>query len=220
MNGTFMFGEDRFSEQEDFSAYYKSIGGGLDGDRVNSLIRQAYEFLDERYPDERFRNCFPTLHEAIANCSKTNLSDTEKQKIVETFSYHEHGDIAEEYISALKRLKERFTLSLVVDIWAPKEMWVSTFKRLGIWRHFSAHSFSSDHGCVKPSAKPFEMVLQQLAISKEKCLVVGDSIRRDLGGAKAAGIDCVLVGGARSSDALACYGDLLEFDEAVNSCNR
>lgn len=220
MNSTFMFGEDRFGETENFSDYYRSIGGALSEDQVNGLIRQAYEFLDERYPDERYRNCFPSLKEAIENCAKTNLPDIEKQKIIETFSYHEHGVIPEEYISVLGRLKDRFSLSLVIDIWAPKERWVTTFKRLGIWRLFSAHSFSSDHGNVKPSAKPFEMVMQQLEIPREKCLVVGDSIRRDLGGAKAAGIDCVLVGGAASSDALACYGDLLEFCEAVKSYGR
>ena len=28
MNSTFMFGEDRFGEVEDYSEYYRSIGGG------------------------------------------------------------------------------------------------------------------------------------------------------------------------------------------------
>lgn len=41
--------------------------------------------------------------------------------------------------------------------------------------------------------------------------MVGDSVRRDLGGAKAAGIDCVLVGGAEHPDARGCYENLIDF---------
>ena len=45
MNSTFMFGEDRFGETEDFSVYYKSIGGNLEQDFLNQTIRSAYEYL-------------------------------------------------------------------------------------------------------------------------------------------------------------------------------
>ena len=72
---------------------------------------------------------------------------------------------------------------------------------------------------VKPSPSPFELVVSQLDLPKEECLVVGDSVRRDLGGATAAGIDCVLVGGATDPGAAACYPGLLEFcnEKALNS---
>lgn len=76
-----------------------------------------------------------------------------------------------------------------------------------------AISFSSDHGMVKPSPKPFELVQQQLGLQKYQCLITGDSIRRDLGGAIAAGIDCVLIGGKINSSAIACYSSLLSFCE-------
>ncbi len=70
---------------------------------------------------------------------------------------------------------------------------------------------------VKPSPKPFELVVNQLNIAKENCLVVGDSIRRDLGGAKAAGIDCILVGGGKNNYALKSFTNLIEFCEEVTS---
>jgi FMN phosphatase YigB (HAD superfamily) len=219
MNSTFMFGEDRFGEGENFSAYYESTGGKLSPDYVNNLVRRVYDYLDQKYPTEDYRHCFPSLDEAIDASSKVQLPDSEKQRISDTFSFHEHGEMPDEYVSALRQLGENFTLSLVADIWAPKEMWVSTFKKLGIWELFKAYSFSSDHGMVKPSAKPFEMVVEKLDLSKDKCLVIGDSVRRDLGGAQAAGIDCVLVGGATSNQSSGSYRNLLEFSEAVRSCS-
>jgi len=114
-------------------------------------------------------------------------------------------------------LKRRFKLALVIDIWAPKQMWVDTFERLGIWTLFSAYSFSSDHGMVKPSPMPFEMVVNKLGLPKNKCLVVGDSVRRDLGGSLKASIDCVLVGGEQSNLAVGEFHTLLEFQENVSS---
>ena len=149
--------------------------------------------------------------------SGLDISKSEKDKIIKTFSFHEHGDISPTYVSVLKALNEKYTLALVIDIWAPKAMWIQTFKRLGIWKLFSAHSFSSDHGMVKPSPKPFEMVVSELGLPKEKCLVVGDSVRRDLGGSQAALLDCVLVGGAKSNLAVGVYPTLLEFQENVQS---
>jgi len=219
MNSTFMFGEDRFGEEEDYSEYYRTIGGGLSADHVNDIINHVYEYLGYRYPTEGYRHCFPTLEEAIESGVNIEISNHEKEKIIETFAFHEHGAIPEEYVSALKQLHEKFTLSLVVDIWAPKDMWLTTFRNLGIWELFTAYSFSSDHGMVKPSPKPFEIVINKLNIPKEKCLVIGDSLRRDLGGSLAAGIDCVLVGGATSGRAFASYSSLLQFNEDVQSCN-
>ncbi|MES9859344.1 MAG: HAD family hydrolase [Candidatus Thiodiazotropha sp. LLP2] len=215
MNSTFMFGEDRFGTEENFSEYYKSIGGRLAPDYINTIIHKVYEYLAEKYPTEEYRHRFPTLSQAIDACSKGRIVEPEKDKIIKTFTYHEHGEIPEHYLRALKRLRERFILSLVIDIWAPKEMWVKSFKKLEVWELFSAYSFSSDHGMVKPSPKPFEMVVDKLKLSKEQCLVIGDSVRRDLGGAQAAGIDCVLVGGAESNQSVGAYSSLLEFQEVV-----
>lgn len=215
MNSTFMFCEDRFGTHEDFSEYYKSIGGTLPDNVVNDIIRRSYDYLDERYPSEEYRHSFPSLESAIDENTDVDISKAEIDKIIKTFSFHEHGDIPPAYVTAIEYLSEQFKLALVADIWAPKNMWVQTFKNLGIWELFSAHSFSSDHGMVKPSPKPFEMVVLALGIAKEKCLVVGDSIRRDLGGSQAASLDCVLVGGAKSDLAVGEYSNFLEFQDNV-----
>jgi FMN phosphatase YigB (HAD superfamily) len=215
MNSTFMFGEDRFGEHEDFSTYYFRIGGTLPQTEINGLLRAVYTYLDTRYPDERYRHHFPSLETAIREVAVNSLNQAEIKKIVDTFAYHELGYIPEEYALALHQLRQRFTLAAVIDIWAPKTAWLQEFERAGVADLFSAISFSSDHGMVKPSPKPFELVLSQLGMASSEAVVVGDSPRRDLGSAKHAGIDCILVGGAEHPDALKCFNNLLELCDSI-----
>ena len=215
MNSTFMFGEDRFGEAEDFSARYFALGGKLPRDRINGIIRAAYDYLAERYPDEKYRHSFPSLESAIRAVTNTSVDGEEMEKLIDTFAFHERGHIPDEYAAALHQLRQRFALAAVIDIWAPKGGWLKAFESAGIGGLFSALSFSSDHGMVKPSPKPFERVVNQLGISKREAIVVGDSPRRDLGGALNAGIDCILVGGAEHPSALASYVNLLDLVQAV-----
>lgn len=210
MNGTFMFGEDRFGESEDFSVHYFNIGGILTKSEINRIIRAVYRYLDARYPDENYRHSFPSLERAVLEVVGNPLERDEIEKIIETFAFHELGYIPDEYAVALHKLRQRFTLAAVIDIWSPKKAWLKEFERAGISGLFSALSFSSDHGMVKPSPKPFERVLSRLGISGAEAIVVGDSPRRDLGGAKNAGIGCILVGGASHPEALKRFDNLLQ----------
>lgn len=215
MNSTFMFGEDRFGASEDFSTHYFKIGGALPKAEINRVIRAAYAYLDARYPDEEYRHCFPSVERALREVANCSLDEDEIKRIVDTFSFHELGHIPKEYIAALHTLRQRFMLAAVIDIWSPKKAWLETFEHAGIAGLFSALSFSSDHGMVKPSPKPFELVLNQLGIANTEAVVVGDSPRRDLGGARNAGIDCILVGGATHPHALRNLGNLLELCNAI-----
>jgi hypothetical protein len=65
MNGTFMFGEDRFGPSEDFSVHYSNRGGKLDRLRINRVVRAMYEYLSARYPDEKYRHSFPSVKQAL-----------------------------------------------------------------------------------------------------------------------------------------------------------
>lgn len=215
MNGTFMFGEDRFSDSEDFSVHYNRIGGTLSRPEINKIVRDAYEFLCSRYPEEAYRHNFPSLETTIHQVVDIELSGREVEAIVATFAFHELGYIPQKYATALHKLREHFILAAVIDIWSPKTAWLELFEKAGIADLFSATSFSSDHGMVKPSPKPFLMVLNQLGLSNEEAVVIGDSVRRDLGGAKNAGIDCILVGGAEHPDAIKNFSNLLELGDSI-----
>lgn len=138
--------------------------------------------------------------------------------IIDTFSFHELGHIPDEYREALYQLSKIYRLAIVVDIWAPKDYWIALFNKVGIIDLFEAMSFSSDLRMVKPSSQPFQNVLNELKISSNEAIVIGDSPRRDLGGAKAAGIDCVLVSGANHPEAVGSYNSFLDFCLECNVC--
>ncbi len=210
MNSTFMFGEDRFGPDQNYYEYYYKVGGALPESQFHHIVESAYNYLLARYPDEQYRDNFPSLEQAVSSVANQTLSANELEKVIDTFSYHEHGHIPSEYVSTLTALGRQYILAAVIDIWSPKQRWLHTFKLLGIDKIFSAYSFSSDHGSVKPSPLGFNQVIKELNISKAHCLFVGDSVRRDLGGAIAAGIDCVLVGGESAPEAVATYPSLLD----------
>ena len=108
MNNTFMFGEDRFGENEDFSTYYESIGGTLPANQLRSIIMDAYHYLDVRYPNEQFRHSFPSVETAILETYKNTLSADEMNRILDTFAFHELGTISPEYIDVLFKLENHF----------------------------------------------------------------------------------------------------------------
>ena len=215
MNSTFMFGEDRFEKNKDYSKYYKSIGGTKDSSFINKAISLAYEYLEVRYTDEKYKECFPSLKEAIKNT--IDIRDNEEiKKIIDTFSYYERGHIPKEYILCIEKLSKHFTLAAIIDIWAPSKSWIELFKELNIYSLFSNISFSSDINIVKPSPIAFKDTLEKLNINPNEALMIGDSIRRDLGGANGAGIDCIIVGEQKTSKALACFDNLLEFEKSIS----
>src|SRR2546422_729841 len=127
MNGTFMFGEDRFGDTEDFSAHYFKLGGTFPQSEINRIIRAAYDYLNARYPDENYRHNFPSLESAVREFTDENPDENEIAKIVETFAFHELGHIPPDYVAALRKLRKCFTLAAVIDIWSPKRAWLDAF---------------------------------------------------------------------------------------------
>jgi FMN phosphatase YigB (HAD superfamily) len=218
MNQTFMFGADRFGATEDYSVIYRQLGGTMAPSRVNQLICAAYDYLDIRYSDPQYRESFPSLREAFASVAGLDpLSEEDLELLVETFARHELGTVPPEYAASIHQLSKHFRLGLVIDIWAPKTLWVETLKRCGVLSVCESVSFSSDCGMVKPSPLPFLRVLEEMQVDPQDAVMVGDSVRRDLGGALAAGIDCILVGGAKHSSALGAVDSLVELVKSIAS---
>jgi FMN phosphatase YigB (HAD superfamily) len=216
MNDTFMFGADKFSQDQDYSVIYRQLGGKIEPSRVNYLIQAAYDYLDIRYPDPQYREVFPTLRSAFMNISDGNSDlDQDLDLLVETFARHELGFVPLEYAAAIDRLAQQFRLGLVIDIWAPKTLWIETLNRCGVLSVCESVSFSSDCGIVKPSPRPFLNVLAEMQVNPQDAVVIGDSIRRDLGGATAAGIDCILVGGAKHPSAFGSAINLIELVDSI-----
>ena len=218
MNQTFMFGADRFSATKDYSVVYHQLGGTMEPSRVNQLICAAYDYLDVRYPDPKYRESFPSLREAFERAAVLDpLSEEDLELLVETFARHKLGTVPPEYAAAINQLSKHFRLGLVIDIWAPETLWVETLEQCGILFVCESASFSSDCGIVKPSPLPFLKVLEQMQVDQKDAVMIGDSVRRDLGGAAAAGIDCILVEGAKHPSALGVVDNLIELVKLIAS---
>lgn len=86
MNGTFMFGEDRFGNAEDFSVHYCKLGGIKYTTEINAIIRAAYHYLDVRYADETYQHQFPSLETAIRDTFDGSIEADEIELIVATFA--------------------------------------------------------------------------------------------------------------------------------------
>jgi FMN phosphatase YigB (HAD superfamily) len=220
MNDTFMFGADRFGSDKDYSVIYRQLGGTMSSDRVNRLIQAAYDYLDLRYPDPQYRESFPTLRSALMNVEEfDSCTEHDLDLVVETFARHELGAVPPEYAAAIDRLSQRFRLGLVIDIWAPKTLWIEALNNCGVLGVCEAVSFSSDCGIVKPSPRPFLNVLAAMNVDRQDAVVIGDSIRRDLGGATATGIECILVGGANHPSAFGSAATLIDLVDSLDQIN-
>ena len=193
------------------------LGGLLSSTQVNAIIAEAHEFLAKRYVDENHFENFPSLHSSFMAVSQFKLTNDEVERLVEVFALHELGTISPTYAEALHTLSQRYKLAAVIDIWAPKAIGQKVFPQQGLQNYLIAWFSLSDQRMVKPSPKNFQLALSKLGLSPDQVIMVGDSARRDLGGAKRAGIECVLVGVERDPSAFMHFETLLEFVDSVLS---
>ena len=88
----------------------------------------------------------------------------------------------------VEELATSHRLGLVSNLWSHKGPWISELDRAGVASAFEWMVFSSDGPYTKPSARIFDSILQACPDDKSRILMIGDSLKRDVGGAKAVGI--------------------------------
>ncbi len=201
MGHTFMFDCDRFSEQEDFWATYVRLGGGkLKPDEVRRVLLNLYSCVGQCYSDPVFYEQFPSMKEMMVRCAAVNeFAGSEGKLIEEVFAAHEIGTVTPEYADVLGMLRSTHRLGLVSNTWSDSKWYLDEFERAGIRGFFETIIFSSDHGCLKPSPRLFEMAIAAFNVDRAKIVFVGDSYKRDIGGAKGVGISAVWIQNERSS---------------------
>ena len=223
MNGTFLFGFDRFGREEDFGATYARLGyTALEPAEAHERVRRAYDFLAVRYVDETYYDRFPSVAEAFAKTGRTPLGSEVSRELVATFAAHELGVLLEGHRAALHRLAARTRVGLLSNLWAPKEPWLAAFAEWGIDGVFAATTFSSDGPLIKPDARLFALALAEVGVAPGRAVYVGDSWRCDVAGALGAGLDAVWLprgraaaGAASREGPVAVYADLPAFVDAL-----
>ena len=196
MNGTFLFEFDRFDESQKFGETYVKTGyTNLSEREAHNFVREAYNYLAVRYIDEAYYHRFPSVQQAIEATAKVELPFEILEEITDTFALHEFGNLPETHKRSLDQLAEKYPLSILSNLWAPKNRWLDKMPAWGINQHFEAMHFSSDGNEMKPHAAFFNRALSDLQLSPKQVLYVGDSYRCDVMGAIGSGIDVVWLAG-------------------------
>ena len=219
MNGTFLFGFDRFGEDEDFAQTYKDLGFGcLGAEEVNRRVRKAYAYMAVRYLDEAHYDDFPSVEEALERSDAMPLSAENKAQLVHTFAMHELGHLPSVHAEALHSLAAQRPLHVLSNLWSPADIWLHAFQNWGLDRLFGIMLFSSEDRYIKPHAMVFQRVLDRIGANADRVLYIGDSYRCDVLGARNAGLDVVWLHGGKPLPDLGSDGIYAELD--LPSCCR
>jgi putative hydrolase of the HAD superfamily len=195
MNGTFMFGGDRFGPEQDFAATYRRLGGRqLPDQTVQDGVRACFDDLGVIYEDPARFDSFPAVLDALRDLPTTrDLPESELRLLESVIADHELGAVSEAYAGAIKRLAATHRLGVIANLISRKEPWVNEFARAGVLDRFTTTVFSSDTSSIKPSRKLFERALSAFGAPKSEVIFVGDSLRCDVGGAAGAGIASIWI---------------------------
>jgi FMN phosphatase YigB (HAD superfamily) len=187
MNGTFMFGEDRFAVGEDFHTTYRAVGGcRLSAAKVTRFIRACYDGMIRDYDDPARYDNFPSLTEGLQRYARP--PESEVPLLERVFTLHELGAVPAWAAALLCRLARTHRLAVVANICAPKQAWLEEFARAGISEVFQYTVFSADFRSIKPSPVLYREALRGVKARAHEALFVGDSLRYDIEGAKRVGL--------------------------------
>ena len=202
MHDVIMFGHDRFGEEQDFHGTYHALGGRrLGAVEVRKYIRRCYAGMSADYEDPARFDDFPSLREGLRRYGEAPECEIALLELV--FSLHECGLVSTPCASLLGRLARTHRLGLVSDIWAPKYMWQRELERTGLVDLLQHTGFSSDCRSVKPSSTLFRDALRGVRAAPDEVLFVGDSLYRDMEGAKRLGMATAWISDtARAHDAV------------------
>lgn len=195
MGDTFMFGLDNFSPDQDYLQTYRDLGGRtLSAADIGSIIQSGFDRLSAEYKNPALFDRFPaSIDSLIAAAPEFELKESEWKLLDAVFAGHECGTIPQSHANAVKALAKTHTLGLVSNIWAPSAACRSELKRAGILDLFHSIVYSSDWQIVKPAAKLFEIALAEFDVPRSRTLFVGDSLQRDVAGARAVGLSTVWI---------------------------
>lgn len=93
--------------------------------------------------------------------------------------------------AVLESLHGRYRLAIVTN--GVPDIQFDKLRATGIERHFERVVVSSEFGVGKPDPRMFVAAIERLDVAAAEAVMVGNSLRRDIGGAHAAGIRAIWV---------------------------
>jgi FMN phosphatase YigB (HAD superfamily) len=186
LNGTFMFGEDRFGPTEDFYATYRTVGGRrLSREALNAIMRSTCAGLVRDYETVAKYDDFPSVAEAFRTYGGARDEDVADLETV--FAAHEIGFVPAAHAGFLRRVASTHQLGIVSNICARPAPWLAALEAAGLRQLFACTVFSSEGRSIKPSPVLFQRALKTVP-QGARTLFAGDSLERDILPAKALGL--------------------------------
>ncbi len=178
LNGTFMFGHDRFGPEQDYDATYRAHGGTrLDRAAVTTTMERCLHELLRVYDDPSHFDDFPTLSEAFTTFAEAHVDDL--PALCATFAAHEMGRVPPAHVAVLQRLSMSHRLGVVSNICGAPAIWRTHFASVGLASLFTSTVFSSEGRSIKPSHRLFHEAFAAFP-DAQRILFVGDSWERDM----------------------------------------
>ena len=177
MNGTFMFGHDRFGHGEDYFDTYRTLGGrNLASTEVNQIIAHVVSCLATLYQTPGKSGAL-----SVRQVAEQFVAEEDDRDVVEkTVAAHERGWISGEDACALHELSRRYKLVLVSNLWSRSGPWRRYLEEQNIISDFSHIIFSSDIGVAKLSAEFFEFAVAACGTHPSRIVMIGDDYWRDI----------------------------------------
>lgn len=197
LNGTFMFGHDRFGPDADYHATYRSLGGTrLGRDAVVTAVQACCSAMLREYDRPARFDDYPSLPEALREYTAVEEEDCDI--LASVFEAHEIGRVPAAHAAWIRRTATTHKLGIVSNICGRPEPWRSYLNAEGLLGAFTYTLFSSDGRSIKPSARIFQRALAQFP-ADSRVLFVGDSLDRDIIPARALGLATVWLAPAPAS---------------------
>lgn len=92
-------------------------------------------------------------------------------------------------LPALEALTGRYELAVLTN--GPTDVQRAKLRASGLERYFHVVAVSSESGCGKPEARAFLLACERLGVGIEDAVMVGDSLERDVAGARRVGMRCI-----------------------------
>ena len=141
MNGTFMFGEDRFGPAQDYYATYRGLSGmRLTPGAVRRAVDDCYGRMAALYEDSGAYRRLPASAGGAGPVAGVHAGcRPPRSKLVEgVIARHELGRVPDEYAAALHRLAATHRLGVVTNLWSRKPPWLDELRRAGVLDLFAA----------------------------------------------------------------------------------
>ena len=185
-----------------YAMAFEEFGVDVDIGELHTALRAAYhhggwgmEGGFEPTEETSFQRTVAIDAAAIAELGLEPMPEAFYRRLSELFMVTSHWHIFPDAYPVLTALKQRgLTVGAVSNwVWTLPEL----LHALDLVRHFDFIAASARIGFEKPHPRIFEWALEQAGVLPASVIHVGDHVDADVEGARAVGIDAVLIDRAR-----------------------